>query len=158
MNRRDPPSLINIWTITGAVTVAGCLLLITLASIGWFAQRPAGKQGFVPADVTIIVPSTATPGPTMIPTPAGTTTPAAGQIAVGAYVQIKGTEGAGLRIRSDAGLSSDTVFRGEEAETFLVKDGPKQSDGYTWWYLVAPYDSTRAGWAAADFLAAVPSP
>ncbi len=34
----------------------------------------------------------------------------------------------------------------------------KQADGYTWWYLVAPYDSTRAGWAAADFLAVVPSP
>ena len=73
-------------------------------------------------------------------------------------MQINGTEGAGLRIRSAPGLNSDTVFRGEEAETFKVNDGPKQADGYTWWYVVAPFDETRAGWAAADFLAVVPAP
>jgi len=27
-----------------------------------------------------------------------------------------------------------------------------------WWYLVAPYDETRVGWAAADFLSYVPEP
>ena len=46
----------------------------------------------------------------------------------------------------------------DEFGIFLVKNGPQQADGYTWWYLVAPYDSTRAGWAAANFLAVVPSP
>ncbi len=158
MNRKDQPSLLNIWTIAGTLAVAGCLLLVTLVSIGWFAQRPAGKLGFVPADLTIIAPSTATLSPTLTPTPAGTTTPPEGQMGIGAYVQITGTEGAGLRIRSAPGLNSDTVFRGEEAETFQIKDGPQQADGYTWWYLVAPYDDTRAGWAAADFLAVVPSP
>jgi hypothetical protein len=79
-------------------------------------------------------------------------------VAVGVYVQISGTEGEGLRIRSSAGLNGDTVFRGEEAEVFVVRDGPQTADGYTWWYLVAPYDETRAGWAAADFLAVVPAP
>jgi hypothetical protein len=158
MNHREQPSLLNIWTIAGALAVAGCLLLITLVSIGWFAQRPAGKEGFVPADLTIIAPSTATLSPTLTPTPAGTGTPPAGQIAIGAYVQITGTQGAGLRLHSAPSLSSDTGELGAESETFRVKDGPQQADGYTWWYLVAPYDSTRAGWAAADFLAAVPSP
>ena len=71
-------------------------------------------------------------------------------------MQITGTEGAGLRIRSEPGQNSETVFLGEEEETFKVKDGPKQADGHTWWYVVAPYDETRAGWAAADFLAVVP--
>jgi hypothetical protein len=79
-------------------------------------------------------------------------------IGIGGYVQISGTEGEGLRIRSAAGLNSNTVFRGEEAEVFVVRDGPQDVDGYTWWYLVAPYDDTRAGWAAADFLAVVPAP
>ena len=40
-------------------------------------------------------------------------------------------------IRSAPGLNSDTVFRGEEAEVFVVKDGPQNADGYIWWYLVA---------------------
>ena len=159
MNRRsDQPSLLNLWTILGALAVAGCLVLITLISIGWLQPRPAGNLGFVPADLTIIAPPTATVNPTATSTPSGTVTPPPGQIGVGGYVQITGTEGQGLRIRSAAGLNSDTVFRGDESETFHVKDGPQQADGHTWWYVVAPYDTTRAGWAAADFLAVVPSP
>jgi hypothetical protein len=156
--RNDPPPLFNGWTILGALAVAGCLLLITLVSIGWTRVRPTGKPGFVPADLTIIAPPTATLNPTATSTPSGTVTPPPGQIGIGGYVQISGTEGQGLRIRTAPGLNSDTVFRGDESETFQVKDGPQQADGHTWWYLVAPYDVTRAGWAAADFLAVVPSP
>jgi hypothetical protein len=157
VNRNNPPSLINVWTVLGALLVAGCLLLATLLAIGWLRPRQSGEAGFVPADLTVIPPSTATASPAPTATAAGTPSAAAG-IGVGAFVQITGTEGAGLRIRSAPGLNSDTVFRGEEAETFKVQDGPKQADGYTWWYLVAPYDTTRAGWAAADFLAVVPPP
>ena len=157
MSRRHHPSLINLWTVAGALLVAGCLVLVTLVLIGWTRPRPPSSLGFVPADLTIIPPSTATASPAPTAT-AGGTAPAQGQIAVGGYVQITGTEGAGLRIRSAPGLNSDTVFRGEEAETFKVQDGPKDADGHTWWYLVAPYDQTRAGWAAADFLAVVPAP
>jgi hypothetical protein len=158
MNQRDLPSLWNIWTILGALAVAGCLLLVTLIAIGWTRPHQPENQGFVPADLTIIAPPTATVNPTSTGIPSGTITPPAGQIGIGSYVQISGTQGSGLRIRSAPGLNSDTVFRGEESETFQVKDGPQQADGHTWWYLVAPYDNTRAGWAAADFLAVVPSP
>jgi hypothetical protein len=157
VNRDNPPGLFNPWTVVGALLVALCLLVVTLASIGWTTIREAPAQGFVPADLTIIPPSTATPSPTAVPTPAVTSTPE-GQIGIEAYVQISGTEGAGLRIRSDPGQAGETVFLGEEAETFLVKDGPEQADGYTWWYMVAPYDENRAGWAAAEYLAAVPAP
>ena len=158
MSRHNPPSLINVWTILGALLIAGCLLLATWAAIGWTRPRPAGELGFVPADLTVIAPSTSTPTPAPTPAAVGTPSAPAGVIAVGAYVQIKGTEGQGLRIRSAPGLNSDTVFRGEEAETFKVTDGPQQTDGHTWWHLVAPYDATRTGWAAADFLAVVPAP
>jgi hypothetical protein len=157
MNRGGSSGLINFWTVAGALAVAGCLLLVTLVSIGWLHARQAPPLGFVPADLTIIPPSTATTGPTSMPTPQVTSTPE-GQIGIGAYVQITGTEGAGLRIRKDPGQSGETVFLGEEEETFVVKDGPQEADGYTWWYLVAPYDDTRAGWAAADYLAAIPPP
>jgi hypothetical protein len=158
MNHRQSPSLINLWTIAGALLVAGCLMAITLLLIGWTRPPRAGDAGFVPADITVIAPSTLTPSPAPSATAAGTASAANGQLGIGAYVQIQGTEGAGLRIRSAPGLTSDTVFRGEEAETFKVTDGPQQADGYTWWKLVAPYDETRTGWAAADFLAVVPAP
>jgi len=156
--KRDWASLVNIWTIAGTLFVAGCLLLVTPISIGWTRSHQGSTVGFVPADLTIIAPPTATVVPPPTPTPAGTLTPPPGQFAIDAYVQITGTGTDGLRIRSAAGLNSDTVFRGEESETFKIKDGPKEADGHTWWYIVAPYDATRAGWAAADFLAVVPSP
>jgi hypothetical protein len=98
-----------------------------------------------------------TPSPTLDPALVSPT-PDPTQISVGGYVQISGTEGEGLRIRAAPGLNSDTVFFGEESEVFMVRDGSQTMDGYVWWYLVAPYDETRAGWAAADFLAVVPSP
>ncbi len=158
VSQQVPPRLINIWTAGGALLVAACLLAATFLAINWIRPRQSGEAGFVPADLTVIPPSTLTPSPVPTPTPAGTASPDAGKIAIGAYVQITGTEGQGLRIRSAPGLSSDTVFRGEEAETFKVTDGPQQADGYTWWHVVAPYDETRAGWAAADFLAVVPAP
>ncbi len=158
MKPNRAPALLNLWTILGALLFAGCLLLITLISVGWMRPYPAGQVGFVPADLTLIAPPTETVLPPATSTPSGTLTPPPGQIAIGAYVQISGTGTDGLRIRSAPGLSSDTVFSGEESETFQVKDGPQQADGYTWWYIVAPYDTTRAGWAAADFLAVVPAP
>ena len=73
-------------------------------------------------------------------------------------MQITGTDGEGLRIRSEPGLTGNPDFLGFDSEVFIVKDGPQLVDGYTWWYLVAPYDDTRAGWAASDFLSYIPSP
>ncbi len=87
-----------------------------------------------------------------------TPSPAPNEIFISGYVQITGTEGEGLRLRADPGLSGSQLFLGYDEEVYQVRDGPKQVDGYTWWYLVAPYDENRAGWAAADFLSVVPSP
>jgi hypothetical protein len=151
---------LNRWVILGALGFAALLTIITLIIIGWTTPRLSPDVGFAPADLTMIPAPTHTPNVTATPTidPLATPSLAANTIGVSAYVQISGTEGDGLRIRSEAGLNSDTVFKGEEAEVFVVKDGPKDADGYTWWYIVAPYDEKRAGWAAANFLAVVPPP
>jgi hypothetical protein len=53
---------------------------------------------------------------------------------------------------------SSGFFSAFDSEVFLVTKGPEQADGYTWWYLTASYDTSRAGWAAQDFLAVIPSP
>ena len=155
-----PSPVLNRYVIIGSLVLAGILILITLILIGWTSPRFSPEVGFAPADLTMIPAPTHTPAATDSPTPDPFATPTVDPttINIDGYVQITGTGGDGLRIRSAPGLNSDTVFRGEEAEVFVVKDGPQTADGYTWWYVVAPYDDTRAGWAAADFLAVVPPP
>ena len=156
MNARQ---LFNKWVIIGALLFAGFLLLITFISIGWTKSPQSSGVGFAPADVTVIPASTSTssapPTPTIDPF-APTAVPTG--IAPGNYVQITGTNGEGLRIRSDPGLTGESVFLGYDSEVFIVQNGPREADGYVWWYLVAPYDETRAGWAAANFLSYVPAP
>ena len=156
MNARQ---LFNGWVLLGAVLLAGLLTLATFIAIGWTQTPQPADVGFVPADLTMIpaptltsnAPPTATPNP-FAPTPVPT------GIAIGNYVQISGTEGQGLRIRSEPGLDGEFVFLGFDSEVFVVQDGPRVVDGYTWWYLVAPYDETRVGWAASDFLTYIPAP
>jgi hypothetical protein len=151
--------LFNRWVILGAIIFAGLLILITSVSIGLTTPREDSSIGFVPADLTVIPASTSTssapPTPTIdpfapSPTPTG--------LAVGNYAQITGTEGQGLRIRATPGLDGEFVFLGYDSEVFVIQDGPQTVDGYVWWYLVAPYDTTRVGWAAADFLTFIPAP
>ncbi len=147
--------------IFGAIGFAGGLIIVTLIFIGWTSPRLSPNVGFVPADLTMIPAPTHTPNATVPPAVDPsllTPTLAPNTIGIGAFVQITGTEGEGLRIRATPGLTSNTVFFGEESEVFKVRDGSQEADGHTWWYLVAPYDEARAGWAAADFLAVVPSP
>jgi hypothetical protein len=62
-----------------------------------------------------------------------------------------------LRVHTDPSLSAD-FFSAFDSEVFLVAKGPEQADGYTWWYLTASYDTTRAGWAVQDYLTTIPSP
>jgi hypothetical protein len=151
---------LNRFVIFGSLITAGILILITLILIGWMSPRFSPEVGFAPADLTMIPAPTHTPAVTVTPTLDPFATPVIDQtvINIDGYVQITGTGSDGLRIRSAPGLNTETVFRGEDAEVFLVKDGPQTADGHTWWYVVAPYDDTRAGWAAAEFLAVVPPP
>ncbi len=147
--------------VFGALGVTLLLLILTFIWIEWTAP-PAPSQGNFLAVLTVIPAPSATspfaPTPTPGASPDTTPTASAGQIAIGSYVQISGTDGQGLRIRSAPGLNSDPLFLGNDSEVFVVKDGPKQADGYTWWYLVAPYDQTRTGWAASNYLSIVPPP
>lgn len=151
---------LNRFVIFGSLILAGVLILLTLILIGWTSPRFAPEVGFAPADLTMIPAPTHTPAATQIPTVDPLATPVfdPSTILINGYVQISGTGIDGLRIRSAPGLSSETVFRGEESEVFLVKEGPQVADGYTWWYVVAPYDDTRAGWAADEFLVVIPPP
>jgi hypothetical protein len=155
----DVRQLFNKWVILSALLFAGLLFLITLLAIEWSATPPSPGPGLAPAYLTVIPAPTATPNvtPTATIDPFAPS-PTAGGLTVGGYAQITGTGGDGLRIRAAPGLSGEPVFLGLDAEVFLVQDGPREADGYVWWYIVAPYDQARAGWAAADFLTYIPAP
>jgi len=156
MNARQ---LFNRWVILGAIIFAGLLILITAASIGLTNSPQSSAVGFAPADLTMIPAPTSTSNAPATPTidpfaPSPTPT----GLAIGNYAQITGTEGQGLRIRATPGLDGESVFLGYDSEVFAIQDGPQTVDGYVWWYLVAPIDDTRAGWAASDFLSYIPAP
>ena len=167
-------SVLNIKVILGAFAIASVLLCVTLAYLLW--MQPAASlpnpsavasgqaPGLVSAALTVIPAPTSTPryvAPTLTPlppAPAASSTPLPGAFALGVYVQISGTEGQGLHLRAQPGLDSSPLDLGYDSEVFQITGGPQQADGYTWWYLTAPYDQSRSGWAVQDYLSVIPSP
>ena len=145
--------------------ITSVLFCSTLAII--LIWRPtASRPSLTPVSAALIVipatsstPFALTPTQTPFPpTPVFTPSAAPGQIAIGVYVQ-PSTGGVGLRVHIAPSLTADLAFQGAafDSEVFLVTDGPKQAEGYTWWYLTASYDATRAGWAVQNYLVAIPT-
>lgn len=130
---------------------------------------PTATLGAGPGPVVI----TSTPpaaGPTVAPqggitptSPAGSTAPPGSAttaapsvpIALGLTIQVSGTEGDGLTVRQGPGKDFTSVFVANEGDKFVVKDGPRQANGFTWWYIVDPADQNRFGWAVQDFMRVV---
>lgn len=140
--------------VTGVILLVG-LILAGLAVL-FLARSPAPITGATPV-VTMVTAPSLTPTeiqPSATPAPTATTVffLPEGVIGVGAYVQVSGTEGAGLRMRAEPGLDGTVNFTALDSEAFLVIDGPVAQDGYQWWHLEAPYDPSRNGWSAGDFL------
>ena len=147
------------------ISVGLAVVMLAVIFIIIWSSMPAQGSAQAPTVVltVIAVPSDTPTPPAVIQSLTPTTTPTLnlapeqGSIQVGNYVQITGTDGDGLRLRKGPGTDFDPIFLGRDAEVFLVKDGPKEGSGYTWFYLVAPYDANRSGWAAANYLAVVAS-
>lgn len=154
-NKLELKTLFNpVTLITGGILLVG-LILASLAVI-FLARTPAPAAEVTPV-ITIIAAPSITPKsvqPSSIPssTPTSLFFLPEGVIGVGAYVQVGGTEGAGLRMRAQPGLDGEVKFTAMDAEVFLVIDGPVDEDGYQWWHLEAPYDKSRNGWSAGEFL------
>lgn len=151
--------------ILAAILFATALFIIMLAFILVSRPEPQGVANSTAVIAVISAPS-ATPSPS--PTPDVTITPtqdippspAPGMIGIGAFVQITGTGGDGLRLRTGPGLENQVGFLGLESEVFSVIDGPEDVDGYTWWLLEAPYDEgqKRRGWAVSNYLQSIQNP
>lgn len=115
--------------------------------------------GLSPADLEATAnanPTSSLATPAQIETPTATVPPTpVVPIQIGSQVAITGTEGFGLRIRQGPGLGYDLVFLGIDGELLLVEDGPREADGYVWWYVVDPDDENRFGWAVQDYLVVI---
>lgn len=154
---------INLITILGGVLLALILAGVSFILIFFGGQSRQAPDASSNAAVTLIPAPTPTPILALpADLPAATATEASllppGVIGIGAYVQVSGTDGTGLRMRVEAGIASEVRFMALDAEVFLVIDGPLEKDGYIWWHLEAPYDQTRNGWSADAFLVAIDSP
>jgi hypothetical protein len=145
-------------------------LISILVVAGLFIGLGVFVHLIFPPGVVVRAP---TPEMNVIPAPSATSnaestgmtkTPSPGNfveingITVGVYVQVTGTGGTGLRLRSDPGSSAHTEAVATDNEVFLVVSGPQELDGHIWWKLEAPYESSRNGWAAADFLSPIITP
>lgn len=94
-----------------------------------------------------------TPEPTGAPTEAvEPTAPPANTIGIGSLVVVAGTDGAGLAVRQGPGVDFTLFFVAEDTAEFVVEAGPREADGYTWWYVSDPADANRSGWAVEDYL------
>ncbi len=136
--------------------IFGIFALLMLISAPSQLDEPA-------AIVKVIEAPTSTPFllPTFEPTSLPGSQPGNGQnngIYIGGYAQITGTSGDGLSIRSAPGRSNSIQFIGLDSELFKVVDGPVDNEGFIWWKVEAPYDSSRTGWCVQDYLSVVISP
>jgi hypothetical protein len=118
-----------------------------------------------PTPIFVVITSTPTLGPaegeateeatTQAPTaePTNTLPPTvAADITLGSQVAIKGTEGAGLAVRQGPGVEYTYFFVANDGERFVVEDGPREADGYIWWYIADPSNPDREGWAAQNWM------
>ena len=152
--------ILNPWVLAGSVLIATLLLAGSFLAAGLLTPSDQSVYSGEAAITVIPVPTyTPTPVPAQPDFPVVTPTiDVAVGIHVDGYVKILGTDGEGLRLRRDPSLEGEIVNIGLEGEIFLVIGGPEERDGYLWWQLEAPLNTTRKGWAVSNYLEFAQSP
>lgn len=153
--KNKQPAVITKWVILGAVSVAALVILYIFLIIN--GDNYSSSLTKTPrANLTVVaalsIPTMDIGYLTITPTPTIDPGEVVDGISAQKYVKIEGTSGVGLRIRSAPGKNTDTKFIANESEVFIVIGGPQYADDLVWWELTTPYDDTRQGWAAADYL------
>ncbi len=138
-------SLLSAILVGGAIGLCGVIGLVVLVGLG--GSNPA-SEARPTAIVVTVTPSPIVPTPTLSPPPPA---PAPDRLYVGGQAQVAGTQGDGLRLRSDPGLQTTTLKTVLDGARLLILDGPRDVDGITWWRLRDLSDGAE-GWAAQLYL------
>ncbi len=161
---RSLRNLLNWKVLLGGITFA-VVVFAVLVGILWSSQGQGDDQAPATAILNIIKAPTETSPvvlstlqPTLEPTSSQLPPPQGGTLAIGDYVQVSGTGGDGLRLHASAGVDSKVQYIALESEELVVKDGPADADGYTWWLLQNPYTDNAVGWGVANYLVRVQNP
>lgn len=155
MKNRKPDLLVIIGGAIIFIIGVGYLLLYLFGTS--YQERlqttPQANVTLLPAEIVptidnsyLVISATITPTPIQI---------SGAKFQVDSYVQITGTGGNGLRLRANPGTDATVNFVAAESEVFKIIAGPTQSGSYDWWHLVAPYDTSRQGWAAGEYLISI---
>lgn len=146
-----------------AWVLAAVVLLLAAMACGLWAMTALGGRLFPAGPSPTPIIWTVTPVPTTVPSAVPTDMPAptptiSPEIAVGRYVRVTGTEGAGVSLRQDPDVGSPRLGIGYEDEVFVAIDGPREVGGYTWWLVRDPDDEAQRGWVVANYLEPVDHP
>lgn len=166
--------LLTLIVVIGAV--AGLVILV-LALGGRVPPQPAPRLVVLTVDPTALIRQSITmgitPAPSLepivnrpqvnfemsgpsLPTPSFSPTPEV--VAVGKTIVVVDVGDQQLNVRDNAGVSGTTViFRAPEQSQFVIVEGPTQADGLTWWRIQDPNNPNRNGWAASNYLQALPN-
>jgi hypothetical protein len=164
---------VPIWVLV----FVSALFIVTCVSLWAFISftRPTVPQATSSAVFIVVTPAFTAPPATLDPlVPTNTSAPGdptqtdstptvpanqnPGFITLGAIVEVAHTDGAPLKLRAAPSLTGEVNYLALPSEVFKVQNGPTVADGFTWWYLVAPSDTTRNGWAVENYLAATTNP
>lgn len=155
----------NTWISLGVGVFLGFLCLAGVAlAVYIIPSAQPGNTNINPQVTILSAPSlaptaipTATIPPEVLATLVNLPPDPGSAIQVGMSIHISGTGGDGLRVREAPGVNSTPLFLAAENEEFQVVSGPETVDHLTWWFIQAPYDDNRKGWAAANYLAPNPT-
>ena len=139
-------SLLSAILVGGALGLCGVIGFVVLVGLGGSNQASGARPTAI---VVTVTPSPIVPTPTPWPLPPPS--PAPEGLTVGGQAQVAGTQGDGLRLRSDPGLQTTTLKTVLDGARLLLLDGPRDVDGVTWWRLRDVSDGAE-GWAAQLYL------
>ncbi len=154
-----------LWVILGGAF--GIALVIIVLVLGVISRKTLNSNPPGDPILTVVRRASSTPQVEITPTstegPESPLTPTPPELPErdfdqGQLVTVFGTGGDGLRLRKSPDLDAAVGFLGLENEVFRVIDGPIDSDGYVWWYLVNPYEGSKTGWAVANYLRSADAP
>jgi len=166
-HRRRARPLLPWW-----VLAAGGLVVVLAVALLWVWALKAMEEGKEPPAIAVtptftrIVPTaTLAPADTSTPlpptdTPVLPTPTALPQIAIGGWVKVGGTGDLGLSFRAGPGLENVRLKILTDGAVLKVLDGPRESDGLTWWRLEEYVDGQPGviGWGIDEYLVPTSAP